>query len=217
MKQLRLEPIDESAPLAPPAVAQDLRWVDDIAALLPDHLRVGWYRNVKPWIATLPPHDEVAHLAYAMGYLGLLIREAPPLVAAERVKLEATIQRLSGVVNESLSAAAGYHQLLEERLVKLPAEIAAAVNSAETDVKIQVVETRAGKMLVQHVKDCAAGIRGELQKDIVNATKKARELINEVKLAHEVPNRIIWASIGLFCALALFLSGVWFGRLTPGP
>jgi CHASE3 domain sensor protein len=104
---------------------------------------------------------------------------------------------------------------LEETVRELQVRIHASI--AEFDASVRVVERRAGKMLAQEVKDCAAAIRGELQKDIVNATKKARELINEVKLAHEVPNRIIWASIGLFCALALFLSGVWFGRLTPGP
>ena len=78
MKQLRIASQTDSPP--------DLLWVDEIAALLPENLRVGWYRNVKPWITTLSPEDEVAHLAYAMGYLGLLIRECPSLVAAERTK-----------------------------------------------------------------------------------------------------------------------------------
>jgi len=38
----------------------------------------------------LPPDDEVAHLAYSMGYLALLTRTTPALVAAERVRLTGT-------------------------------------------------------------------------------------------------------------------------------
>ncbi len=56
-----------------------------------------------PWISTLSPDDEVAHLAYAMGYLGLLIREGPSLVAAERTKL-ADFQQISKDTSVAASA-----------------------------------------------------------------------------------------------------------------
>lgn len=80
MKQLRIESMNGRNPETPIAAAPDSKWVDDIAALLSDELRLGWYRNIKPWIAGLSPEDEVAHLAYAVGDFGLLIRDCPSLV-----------------------------------------------------------------------------------------------------------------------------------------
>ena len=51
--------------------------MDEVAALLPEESRLGWYQNVRPWLRMLPPDDEVAHLAYSMGYLALLTRSTP--------------------------------------------------------------------------------------------------------------------------------------------
>ena len=128
MKQLRIASQTDSQP--------DLLWVDEIAELLPENLRVGWYRNVKPWVATLSPEDEVAHLAYAMGYLGLLIRECPSLVAAERTKLMTVVQQISKETAGAVSFTAAYQQKFDERLRRLPAEI---VNTAAFSSKIAEV------------------------------------------------------------------------------
>jgi hypothetical protein len=78
-----------------PNTARDLQWVEEVAALLPEESRLGWYQNVRPWLRMLPPDDEIAHLAYSMGYLALLTRSTPALVAAERAKLAALLQRLT--------------------------------------------------------------------------------------------------------------------------
>src|SRR6202043_1225229 len=74
-------------------------WVEEVAALLPEESRLGWYQNVRPWLRMLPPDDEIAHLAYSMGYLALLTRSTPALVAAERAKLSALLQRLTDNMN----------------------------------------------------------------------------------------------------------------------
>ncbi len=151
MKQLRIASPTDSPP--------DLLWVDEIAALLPENLRVGWYRNVKPWISTLSPEDEVAHLAYAMGYLGLLIRECPSLVAAERTKLATAFQQISMDTSAAVSATSAYHQKLTERLDRLPAEIASGMNSAAFAAKLSDVVKEhflksgipeAGEMIKEH-------------------------------------------------------------------
>jgi hypothetical protein len=76
--------------LSEPETRPDLKWVEEVAALLPEESRLGWYQNVRPWLRMLPPDDEVAHLAYSMGYLALLTRTTPALVAAERVRLTGT-------------------------------------------------------------------------------------------------------------------------------
>ena len=107
-----------------PDAARDLQWVEEVAALLPEESRLGWYQNVRPWLRMLPPDDEIAHLAYSMGYLALLTRSTPALVAAERAKLAALLQRLTDEMTGAVETTAQYHQNLTERLNALPAEIA---------------------------------------------------------------------------------------------
>ena len=85
--------ISETEPL--PNAERDLQWIDEVAALLPEESRLGWYKNVRPWLRMLPPDDEIAHLAYSMGYLALLTRSTPALIAAERVQLAALFHRLT--------------------------------------------------------------------------------------------------------------------------
>ena len=53
----------------------------------------------------------------------------------------------------------------------------------------------------------------ELEGEISAAGMNARELVQSVHEAHERSRLIFWASVGLLCALGLFCSGVWFGRL----
>jgi hypothetical protein len=100
------------------------KWVEEVAALLPEESCLGWYRNVRPWLCMLPPDDEVAHLAYSMGYLALLTRTTPELVAAEQVRRAAVPERLSHETTAPLKTTADYHQNLNARLSQLPEEIA---------------------------------------------------------------------------------------------
>ena len=103
MKQAAGKPLDEASTVPasddrsrePNAVRDLAQWVDEVAALLPEESRLGWYQNVRPWLRMLPPDDEIAHLAYSMGYLALLTRSTPALMAAERAKMAAMLHRLT--------------------------------------------------------------------------------------------------------------------------
>ncbi|MDQ2843369.1 MAG: hypothetical protein M3Y72_20485 [Acidobacteriota bacterium] len=103
---------------------------------------------------------------------------------------------------------------LEESVRELQNEFRTMI--AEFEANVQTVERHAGTVLAKEVKRCAGEVRTELRKDIDSAGLKARELVQRVHEAHQRPNIIIWASIGLLCAIALFCSGIWFGRLTAG-
>lgn len=103
---------------------------------------------------------------------------------------------------------------LEESVRELQSDLRTIITEFEANV--QSVERHAGKVLAKEVKQCASEIRAELRKDIDSAGLKARELVQRVNDAHQRPNAIMWASIGLLCAIGLFCSGVWFGRLTAG-
>jgi hypothetical protein len=119
-----MKPSVVTMPEPEPNAAPDLTWVEEVASLLPEELRLGWYRNVRPWLRMLPPDDEIAHLAYSMGYLALLTRSTPALVAEERAKLTALFQRHGDEMTGAVKATADYLQELSDRLKKLPAEIA---------------------------------------------------------------------------------------------
>ena len=111
-----------------PNAPRDLQWVDEVAALLPEDSRLGWYQNVRPWLRMLPPDDEIAHLAYSMGYLALLTRSTPAVMATERAKMAAILHRLTDEMAGTLKTTVDYHQKLNDRLTVLPAEIAKGVN-----------------------------------------------------------------------------------------
>ena len=136
MKQSTGKPFDDAgtvpkATTGPePNALRDVQWVDEVAALLPEDNRLAWYQNVRPWLRMLPPEDEIAHLAYSMGYLALLTRSTPAIMAVERAKMAALVQRLSDEMTGTVKTTADYHQKLNDRLTALPAEIARGVNPA---------------------------------------------------------------------------------------
>ena len=147
MKQAEVKPIGEAGALAAattgpaPNALRDLQWVDEIAALLPEDSRLGWYQNVRPWLRMLPPDDEIAHLAYSMGYLALLTRSTPAVMATERSKMGVMLNRLNDEMTGALKTTADYHEKLNNRLTALPAEIARGVNPTALAAKL-VAEVR---------------------------------------------------------------------------
>lgn len=104
---------------------------------------------------------------------------------------------------------------LEESLQSVEERFRGIISEFEANVRS--VERRAGKTVAQEAKIWAGEVRQGLEKDIAAAGLKARELVQKVHEGHERPRAVFWASVGLLCALGLFCSGVWFGRLTALP
>ena len=105
----------------------DPHWIALIAEMLPEERRLAWYRDLSPWLRSLPPEDEFGRIAYAMGFLALLIRETPPQLAEQRAKYAELSAQLARDMNAALKSTAAYHQKLEQRLTQLPAEFAQGV------------------------------------------------------------------------------------------
>lgn len=97
---------------------------------------------------------------------------------------------------------------LEERIRALMSEF---------EANVRAVEHLAGRALGDQAKNHASALKHELRLEIDSAAAKATELVTRVHRAHERPNIVMWASVGLLCAVALFCSGVWFGRFTAVP
>jgi hypothetical protein len=110
-----------------PAEIQDPSLFDAIAELLPAHLREHFYRRMAH-LRQLAPNDDILHIAEAMGFLALVIRETPALIADERQRFDSLLAGSVHSVRDALDAATAYHHLLDARLQKLPDEIQAGID-----------------------------------------------------------------------------------------
>ncbi len=88
---------------------------------------------------------------------------------------------------------------------------------SEFEANVRTVEAGAGRALGRQAREHGAELKREIRAELDAAESKAREIVKKIDRAHERPNVVLWASIGLLCAVALFCSGVWFGRITASP
>jgi len=106
---------------------RDADFIDEIAELLPSEQRQSWYRDMAH-LRRLPPDDELLRLARAMGFLALVTRQAPVEIASEMQKLAATVKEAVSSIEALRHDTATFHQEIENRLARLPNEIAEGVN-----------------------------------------------------------------------------------------
>ena len=106
---------------------RDADFIDEIAELLPSEQRPLWYRDMAH-LRRLPADDELLRLARAMGFLALITRQAPVEIASERQKLAATVNEAVSSIEALRHDTATFHHEIENRLAKLPNEIAEGVN-----------------------------------------------------------------------------------------
>ena len=97
---------------------------DHIARLLPPDLREHFFRHVAH-LRDLSPNDDMLLIAEAMGFLALLIRETPALIAVQRQALE---QLHQNIIQSN--------RQIEDRLLDLPSEIEAGINGDAIAAKI---------------------------------------------------------------------------------
>ena len=78
----------------------------------------------------------------------------------------------------------------------------------------QKVETRAGSLLATEVRESAAGIRQELEKDILDARLYASNIVRQVEAAYQQRMSAQQFAIAALVAVLLFFGGVWAGRIS---
>ena len=105
----------------------DADFIDEIAELLPSKQRQLWYRDMAH-LRRLPADDELLRLARAMGFLALITRQAPVEIASERQKLAVTVKEAVSSIEVLRHDTATFHQEIDNRLSKLPNEIAEGVS-----------------------------------------------------------------------------------------
>jgi hypothetical protein len=112
-------------PSDPPRSSDDL--FDAIATLLEPGQREYFYQRML-YFRQLRPDDELLRIVEAIGFLALIIRSAPDAVAIERQRLAQLLATHLATMGATATADQAYRQQLDDRLTRLPAEIAAGIS-----------------------------------------------------------------------------------------
>jgi hypothetical protein len=128
-------------------------------------------------------------------------------------RLAAEVSTRSGIRVESWDPAFALVTLnqlvLEEVAKRLTDEIRSGI--AEFNDGAQKTEKRAGKVLAQEVREAAAELRREMQRDIESARLNAAAMVGQVDQAHRRSGLVRWGAAGLISAVFLFTCGLWIG------
>jgi len=107
--------------------AQETDLIDRIANALPVEVRADYYREMRH-CRSLPENDEMLRILRAMGFLVLLMVQAPERMATERLRLEEAMADALRALHEICECNDAYRAQLDQRLVQLPADIAEGIN-----------------------------------------------------------------------------------------
>lgn len=117
------------------SAAQESDLIDRIANALPVEVRADYYREMRH-CRSLPENDEMLRILRAMGFLVLLIVEAPERMATERLRLEEAMADALRTLQEICESSDAHRAQLDRRLVQLPADIAEGINPEAIAVTI---------------------------------------------------------------------------------
>jgi len=100
---------------------------DDIAKLLDPSQREYFYQRML-YFRQLRPDDELLRIVEAIGFLALVIREAPPAIAIEREQIAQALATTLASIQAVAESTQAYHRQLEDRLTRLPAAVAEGIS-----------------------------------------------------------------------------------------
>jgi hypothetical protein len=206
---------------------------DAIAQLLEPGQREYFYQRML-YFRHLRSEDELLRIVEALGFLALIIREAPKAVAIEREQLATILASSIASIQATAQAGQAYHTLLEDRLTRLPKEILTGISPEAIaraiieSVRQQFVHsglpaTAEALTVVSHQLNKATGdmqrAAGQLA-DCTDIADWARIAIDDITASlNDATNTSSWAatevlrhfkvdynwSLGMFCGGALLL------------
>jgi GAF domain-containing protein len=102
--------------------------------------------------------------------------------------------------------------VLEESLEAIHSRI--AEDLAMFEAAAGKMHTRAGTVLAAEVRESAAGIRQELERDVQDARLQASQIVRQVEAAYKQRVSAQTLAIAVLAAALLFSCGVWAGRIS---
>ena len=109
------------------SAAQESDLIDRIASALPVEVRADYYREMRH-CRSLAENDEMLRILRAMGFLVLLMVQAPERMATERLRLEEAMADALRTLQEICESSDSHRAQLDQHLVQLPADIAEGIN-----------------------------------------------------------------------------------------
>jgi hypothetical protein len=110
-----------------PADLPEADLIDRIANALPADVRADYYRELRH-CRSLPENDEMLRILRAMQFSVVLMVQAPERMAIEREKLEQIFAGVMGTLQEMRQSSEAHQAQLDQRLARLPAEIAEGIS-----------------------------------------------------------------------------------------
>ena len=101
--------------------------------------------------------------------------------------------------------------VLEESLEAIHSRIVEDLALFEAAAK--KMQARAGIILAADVRESAAGIRHELERDVQDARLQASKIVRQVEAAYQERMSALKLAIAALAAVLLFFCGVWAGRV----
>lgn len=169
--------------------------IDRIAAALPAEVRADYYREMSH-CQTLPESDEMLRILRAMQFLTILIEQAPGQVATEREKLAQILARSIEAIQVTHQASVAWQKQIEDRLTKLPAEIARGISPEAIAEKINeslrqefaksgIPETAQALSVASKQMKQATGefqrTAGQLTNSYTGAVEEARRAVDQIR------------------------------------
>ena len=99
--------------------------------------------------------------------------------------------------------------VLEESSRQISDDVRASI--AEFERSVQKVETRAGRMLAERVKEAAAEFSVQLQQQLEQSGLKSSVAATSTQEARRKAGSCRFIAIGAIAAFAVFMVGVWIG------
>jgi hypothetical protein len=150
---------------------------DAIAKLLEPGQREYFYQRML-YFRQLRPEDELLRLVEAIGLLALLIREAPHAVAREREQLAQLLEASLATIHAAGEAWEAYQQQLDDRLTRLPADLAHGISP---DAIARAIAESLRQQFVQSGVPATADALTTISKQVTQATGQFQRAAEQLR------------------------------------
>ncbi len=140
-----------------------------IAQALPPEQRQEYWREIA-YLKHLQPEDELLRLTRATGYLTQITQGVPRLIAEERQRFEKLLTESVAAIERTRQATQTYHRELDQRLSKLPEEIAQGIQA-------EVIAKRMSESFRQQIAQTGLQNTGRL---LTTSVQELKEVSNEL-------------------------------------
>jgi hypothetical protein len=99
--------------------------------------------------------------------------------------------------------------MMDEAVENLLARVRVAITAFEASAR--AVDAHSGKVMAEEIRTSTSAWKAAIAQDINVANVRSCEMIEKLNMAHSLPARLRWGSLGLAAGLLLFVGGILLG------